>query len=336
MDQVLKDLPKIELHRHLEGSIPVPLIIDTSKKFNLPLPENLNDLQVKSPLPLPQVLERLFYQQRCFQNLESVENLTYEVLKDIASDNIKIIELRFSPGFMSEPKNLSFDSIMEAVVSARERAQKDFNIVVGFILISSRDYGLQVCERTVDLAIRWKKEIIGIDLAGDEEPFPPELFEKPFRKAHQAGLRITAHSGEVSSPKYISTSIHVLNASRIGHGVQAIQDSEVIDDLIQYNIPLELCPTSNFLTQAVSEIKKHPLKKLMDAGVPITISSDDPTLFGTTLTQEYAICIQELGLTLNDIKKSILTSFDHSFISDEKKKKMYKDYFRFFENDMLR
>src|SRR3989338_6382938 len=139
MKDILKALPKVELHRHLEGSIPIPLVIEWSKKYNLPLSK---DIQVKTPMPLPQVLERLFYQQRCFQDRESVETLTYEVLKDIAQDNIKLIELRFSPGFMAEPKNLPFDTIMEATLSAKERAQKDFGIEVGFILISIRDLGI--------------------------------------------------------------------------------------------------------------------------------------------------------------------------------------------------
>lgn len=327
MEQSLKYLPKVELHRHLEGSIPIPLILEWSKKYDLPLPEKVSDLQVKTPMPLPQVLNRLFYQQRCFQDIQSVETLTYEVLKDIASDNIKLIELRFSPGFMAKPKNLSFDSIMEAAVFAKERAEKDFDIAVGFILISSRDYGLETCEKTVDLAIRWKKEIVGIDLAGDEIPYPPHLFEKPFQRAHEAGLSITAHSGEVSDPSYILSSIHTLKASRIGHGVQSIQNPKVIQDLIQHKIPLELCPTSNLITQAILHMKDHPLKKLMSAGVSVTINSDDPTLFDTTLTHEYEICIQKLGLTLYDIKSSILTAFHHSFIPEEKKKVLFEKYF---------
>ncbi len=334
MKDILKALPKVELHRHLEGSIPVPLTLEWSKKYGLPLPkQNPHEgIQVKTPMPLPQVLERLFYQQRCFQDKESVETLTYAVLKDIAYDNIKLIELRFSPGFMAEPKNLSFDTIMEATLLAKERAQKDFGIEVGFILISSRDFGVDVCEETVDLALRWKKEISGIDLAGDETNFHPELFEKPFQRAHKAGLSITTHSGEVSHPSHITTSIQKLKASRIGHGVQAIQDPTVIQYLINHKIPLELCPTSNFITKAIPHIKEHPLKKFMDLGIEVTINSDDPTLFGTTLTQEYEICMQELGFSLEEIKKTILTSFRHSFIPETQKKRAWKNHFKVLEN----
>ncbi|MBI3016669.1 MAG: adenosine deaminase [Deltaproteobacteria bacterium] len=329
MKDVLKALPKVELHRHLEGSIPIPLVIEWSKKYNLPLSL---DMQVKTPMPLPQVLERLFYQQRCFQNKESVETLTYEVLKDIAQDNIKLIELRFSPGFMAEPKNLSFDTIMEATLLAKERAQQDFRIEVGFILISSRDLGVEICEETIDLALRWKKDIVGIDLAGDETNFHPELFEKPFQRAHKAGLFITTHSGEVSHPSHITTSIEKLKASRIGHGVQAIQDPKVIQYLVDHKIPLELCPTSNFITKAIPHIKEHPLKRFMELGVEVTINSDDPTLFGTTLTQEYEICMKELDFSLGDIKKTILTSLHHSFVSKEQKNRAWKNHFKSLEN----
>ena len=331
MNNPLHHLPKVELHRHLEGSIPVPLTLEWSKKYKLPLPsENpAEEIQVKTPLPFSQVLERLFYQQRCFQNLESVETLTYEVLKSIALDNIKLIEIRFSPSFMAEPQNLSFDSIMEATLSAKEKAEKDFDIDVGYLLISSRDYGVEACEETVDLALRWRKEIVGIDLAGDETHFPPELFEKPFQRAHKAGLSITTHSGEVSAPSHITTSIEKLKAKRIGHGVQDIQDPKVIQHLIKKNIPLELCPTSNFITQAIPHIKDHPIKKLMQAGIAVTINSDDPTLFGTTLTQEYEICMNDLDMTLQDIKKTIITSLKHSFLSEEKKKQAWEKHFRF-------
>src|SRR3989338_6221390 len=334
MKDSLKALPKVELHRHLEGSITIPLTLAWSKKYGLPLPPQnpAEGIQVKTPMPLPKVLERLSYQQRCFQDRESVETLTYEVLKDIAQDNIKLIELRFSPGFMAEPKHLSFDTIMEATLSAKERAQKDFEIAVGFILISSRELGVEICEETINLALRWKKEIVGIDLAGDETNFHPELFEKPFQRAHKAGLFITTHSGEVSHPSHITTSIQKLKASRIGHGVQAIQDENVIRYLAQNKIPLELCPTSNFITQAIPHIKEHPLKKFMELGVEVTINSDDPTLFGTTLTQEYEICVRELGFSLEEIKKTILTSFYHSFIPEEQKNRVWKNHFKYLEN----
>ncbi len=330
----LKTLPKVELHRHLEGSIPIPLVLEWSRKFNLPLPVTNpeQNIQVLNPLPFSQVLDKLLYQQRCFQDLESVETLTYEVLKDIAQDNIKLIELRFSPGFMAEPKSLSFDSIMEATLTAKEQAEKDFDMEVGFILISSRDFGVEVCQSTIDLALRWKKEIVGVDLAGDETKFPSELFEKPFQKAKEAGLHITIHSGEVSHSSEIQVSVDRLHAERIGHGVQAIHDPDTIHMLVQKQIPLEICPTSNVMTGAVESLSAHPIKKLLNAGVPVTINSDDPTLFGTTLTHEYEVCVHQLGFTQMEIQKTILTSFGHSFLSKEQKERAWKKYFKFLEN----
>ena len=262
-----------------------------------------DDIQAKTPMPFSTVLERLFYQQRCFQNLESVETLTYEVLKSIAQDNIKLLELRFSPGFMAEPQNLSFDGIMEAVLSAKEKAQKDFEIEVGYLLISSRDFGIATCQETIDLALKWKDHIVGIDLAGDETKFPDTLFEKPFQK---------------------------LGAQRIGHGVQAATDETVIKYLIENKIPLELCPTSNFITEAVSSLNAHPLKNLLKRGVKVTINSDDPTLFGTTLTHEYEICVEKLGMSLAQIKQTILNSFEASFLSRAQKKRMWEKYFQTF------
>ncbi|OGQ16043.1 MAG: adenosine deaminase [Deltaproteobacteria bacterium RIFCSPHIGHO2_02_FULL_40_11] len=342
MKNILKSLPKIELHRHLEGSIPIDLVLKWSQKYNLPLPMKdprfrgddkelrRDDIQAKTPMPFSTVLERLFYQQRCFQNLESVETLTYEVLKSIAQDNIKLLELRFSPGFMAEPQNLSFDGIMEAVLSAKEKAQKDFEIEVGYLLISSRDFGIATCQETIDLALKWKDHIVGIDLAGDETKFPDTLFEKPFQKAKAAGLNITVHTAEVTPAKNILTAHQKLGAQRIGHGVQAATDETVIKYLIENKIPLELCPTSNFITEAVSSLNAHPLKNLLKRGVKVTINSDDPTLFGTTLTHEYEICVEKLGMSLAQIKQTILNSFEASFLSRAQKKRMWEKYFQTF------
>lgn len=324
-------VPKIELHRHLEGSIPMEWVQKWSDHYKLPLPkEGLAGMQVTKPMPFKKALDRIAYQQRCFQNIESVHTLTYETLKSIANENIKLIELRFSPGFMAEPKQLPFHDIMEATLYAKERAEKDFEIEIGFILISSRDLGLDVCEETIDLAIRWKKEIIGVDLAGDEEHFPPELFEKPFQRAKKAGLPITIHSGEVSKPEHILTSVQKLGAQRIGHGVQAEKQNNIIEFLKKNKIALELCPTSNFCTRSVSDIRKHPLKKYLEEGIPVTINSDDPTLFGTTLTDEYRICHDILKLSIEEIKKTILFAFHHSFLSAEQKKRAWERDFKSF------
>ena len=328
LDQI-KKLPKIELHRHLEGSIPIPLVIEWHKKYGLPLPPHAQkELQVKKPMPLNDVLERLFYQQKCFQDIESVETLTYEVLKSIAEDNIKLIELRFSPGFMAEPRGLDFDDVMKATLRAKTRAEKDFDIAVGYLLISSRDMGEKICEETIDLAIQWKKYIVGIDLAGPEESFPPKLFQKPFERAHKAGLHITVHTGEVTDPIFIQEAIDYLHAERIGHGVQAIRNPAIRSLLKERNIPLELCPTSNVLTQAVPHIKEHPLKMFIEENVPVTLNSDDPTLFATTLSQEYRICVEELGLTSKDLIKLTQTAFDHSFIPPLDKKRIWDKHFR--------
>ena len=325
----LHALPKVELHRHLEGSVPIPLAIEWSKKYELPLPKTETDLMVTSPLPLNEVLDRLRYQQNLFQDIESVETLTYEILRHISEDNIKLIELRFSPGFMAEPKQLSLNAIMEATLSAKERAEQDFDIAVGYILIASRDLGLKLCEETINLAIRWKDEIIGVDLAGPEETFPPELFEKPFQRAKEANLHITIHSGEVSDPKHIITSIEKLGAERIGHGVQSIHNKDVLALLKTRQVPLELCPTSNWLTKAVGSFPQHPLKKFLNAGVLVTINSDDPSLFDTSLSQEYEICIEHLGFSLEAIKKTILTAYEYSFIKKEQKIKMWDKYFKY-------
>ncbi|MBI4041020.1 MAG: adenosine deaminase [Deltaproteobacteria bacterium] len=327
----IRSLPKIELHRHLEGSIPLDTVLKWHKTYGLPLPPGNPKLamQATEPMPFAKVLDRLRFQQQCFQNLESVEQLAYEVLKTISEDQIKMIELRFSPAFMAEPQQLSFQGIMEAMLTAQERAEKDFDLQVGYLLISSRDYGQEACQQTIDLALHWKNEIVGIDLAGDELRFPLTLFEKPFLKAHEAGLKITVHAAEVGTATEIKTAIHQLKARRIGHGVQAHQDPHMQRLLMEQKIPLELCPTSNVMTQAVAALSAHPIKKLMAAGVLVTVNSDDPTLFNTSLSEEYLHCINDLNFTIADLKKTILTAYHHSFLPEWKKKKAWNQHFKY-------
>lgn len=334
--QELLNLPKVELHRHLEGSLRLNTIKQIAKKYNINLPTYKTDrlkplaLVLKQMNTLKEVLDKFEIARSCFVNKEAIEELTYTVCIDASRENIKLLELRYSPDYIATPIGYKFDVIMESILNGVKRAEKESDITVGIIIICTRDLGIESARRTLDFALSCKDEIIGVDLAGDEAAYPPDIFAKYFKSVKDKGLKVTVHSGEVSGPENILTSLNYLGATRIGHGVQIVHNSDIMEKVIELNIPLELCPTSNYITKAVNKLEEHPLKFLYDRGVKVTINSDDPGIFGIDLTNEYLVCIDKLGFSINEIKQTILNSLDSSFINEEKKLKIKDKYFKDF------
>ena len=309
----LKTLPKIELHRHLEGSIPVDLIEEIALQKHIKLFEDeitqakiRKTAQVtKQMKTLKEVLDCFSLVQKLFVSGDVVKQITYRVCKECALDNIKLQELRFSPYFISKSAGLGWDKILSSIREGVLQAQKDFDIQVGLLIICSREFGEEITRKTIDFAIEVRDELVGVDLAGNEADWPPELYEKNFKKAYEAGLNITIHAGEAGPPENVITAVSKLKAKRIGHGVQIIHSQHVMDFVKKEGITLELCPTSNYIVGAVNTIEEHPLKKLLDYGIKVTINSDDPELFAIDLTHEYKVCVEKLGFTLEDIQKTL-------------------------------
>lgn len=304
----LHDIAKVELHRHLEGSVRPSTILDISRKHDLPLPtQDLEALRkaiyITEPMEsIGEVFERFRLAQQCFVTPEAVERVAREVIEDASADNVALLELRFSPAFMTAVHSLPWDEVLEAISCGVADARRDHTIEVGLLVIISRDLGVERCDETVEFCLEHRDQIVGIDLAGDESRWPARRFASAFRRAAQAGLRITAHAGEIASPAEIEDALSLLHAERIGHGVSVIESPSLLRNLVEAGVPFELCPTSNFMTQAVESLASHPLPALLRAGAVTTISSDDPEIFGITLTHEYAVSMREMGLTTEEIK----------------------------------
>ena len=329
-DRELFNIPKVELHCHLELSYRV----STMKAWAIEdgdLPEGCSDEDFKvkymvlSPMnDLPSVLQKFLVTRDRIKSLERIERLTFEACEDMyLVSNVRILELRYAPSFVLEVyPELGADRMHEAIMRGCARAEMKYPIAVGIICLLQRIKSVSENEYWADFAIERKGEILGIDLADDEVNYPPEPFTHIFQKAKSAGLGITVHAGEPNDPNAplnILTSIEKLGADRIGHGVQAIKDMKVIEVLRDYKIPLELCPTSNVLTKAVESADKHPFKRLYDLGVRTTLNSDDPGVMGITLMTEYNIVHNILGVTLNELEKCNKWAMEASFICKEKK-----------------
>ena len=325
---LLKSLPKIDLHRHLEGSVRPTTIAEICERYHIPIPtcdsrKLAAILQLKEPAAnLEDFFEPFKIIKTAFVNKEEINRITYEIIEDAALDNIQYLELRFSPEFMAFYHKLDLREVMDGITDAVKLAQRKLTPSVGLIVSISRHLNPETMRmpwptpsEIVSLALDYTdRGVVGLDLAGKESGFPAELFAQPFIVARNEGLGITVHAGEDSGPESVRSAIEILRASRIGHGVRIVKDPEVMKLAADRNIAFEVCPTSNVLTRAVESIDTHPIKVMYDSGLAVTINTDDPTICGTTLTDEYDLVMEKFGFSIAEIHKILETARRYAFM----------------------
>jgi adenosine deaminase len=264
---------------------------------------------------LSSVLATFILFQKVLDRPEVLEQVAFEVVEDCWNEGSRAAELRFSPSFVAEFSDLAWNDVLLGFENGMNRALKKYpEMRAGLICIASRDYGADAVDQVAEFYISNKNRFAGMDLAGNEAQFPCRMFEPSFKKVVASGGKITIHAGEASGPENIWEAIELLGAQRIGHGISAIQDPVLMRHLTDKRICLEMCPTSNWLTQAVPSFEEHPLPKVLRAGVPVTINTDDPTVFGTTLPQEIQLCWQKMGMSEAELKLCQKHAWDSSFL----------------------
>lgn len=251
---------------------------------------------------LNSVLSAFVLFQKILDHPDVLERIAFEGVEDCWQEGSNRVELRYSPGFVSEYSGLDWSLILDSFEKGVARALKRYpGMKAGLICIATRDYGVDSVDRVAEFFLRHADRFIGIDLAGNEARFPCRLFENSFKKISQSGANVTIHAGEDSGPENVWEAIELLGAKRIGHGIASIQDPQLIRTLIEKKICLEMCPTSNWLTQAVARLEDHPLPKVLRQGVQVCINTDDPSIFGVTLPGEIGICKARMGVTDQEI-----------------------------------
>lgn len=325
-----KKIIKSELHRHLELSIRHSTLKELAPHFQIEVPDDETFAQrflITEPMrDLGSVLNKFLDTQKLLASEEILERITYEACEDAFNEGIRILELRYAPTFVQQGHDFSFEQIHMAIVKGMQRAERDFAMAVGLLCIIQRILPVKEAEAVTQFAIENRDTFIGLDLADNEEGFDSKPFSPFFQRARDAGLGITVHAGEANLPKaprYVRDAIDYLGATRIGHGLQIYRDQEMIDYVKGNNVVLELCPTSNWLTSAVEGVEQHPFKKLMDAGVRVTINSDDPGIFNIDLTHEYCLLAKHFGLSEIDLKQCSDEGARASFIAADKKQKVW-------------
>lgn len=317
-----RDIPKVELHCHLEACFRPATVMEIAGTLGLEVPRDPEDFRrewlLTSPLEnLEVALARFVDIQRIWCSEEVIERMTLEACEDAAAQGIRVMEFRYSPDFIAAGKaHLDRERIHAAILRGVEAAD-DSGLAVGLIAIVQKTLPLDEAGRTVGFAIEAADTFVGIDFA-DRDTHPLEAYAPLTEKAKAAGLHLTVHAGEAPGPdaaRQVREAVEILGAERIGHGIHALGDPHVIALLREKNVPLEVCPTSNWLCGSVPSVAEHPIRRLMEAGIAVTINSDDPSLFGIDLCHEYAVLEREHGFTREEFDRCNAIAAEHSFLA---------------------
>jgi len=319
-------LPKIDLHRHLEGTLRLTTLLELASEYGIELPSDDADtlrpyVQMTEDSPdFPRFLEKFQVLRRCFTSKDAIQRITREAIADAARDNVVYLELRFNPMALAGLRDFPLADVVAWVMAAADEGQRETGTRTCLILQIPRDKSLDVAGEIVDLAIaNFGPLVRGIDLAGNEVDFPPQRFAAPFARAIDAGLYTTAHAGEAMGAHSVQSAVSSLHPHRIGHGVRVVEDSTVVRMLRKQNIVLEVCPTSNLHTGVVRELSRHPLADLVNLGLQVTLNTDDPSIFDTTLTDEVVVSVRQIGLAKRHIYGALRHSVEASFLPPEEK-----------------
>ena len=327
----IKEIPKVELHCHLEACFSLATAMEIAQTLKLNAPRNRSEFRrewlITEPLPnLEVALQKFVNIQSLCASEEIIERLTFETCEYAVEQGIKILELRYAPNFIaSAHPHLSFDKIHQAVLKGLARAA-DLELAVGVIGIIQKTLSTRDAASTTDFIIDNRDTFLAVDLADQDIGDGVTRFKPLLNRARRAGLRITAHAGEepvAEAPQYVQTTITELGAERIGHGIHIINDPAVMEFVRERDVLLEICPTSNWLTSSVASTAEHPIRRLMEHGVPISINSDDPGLFGIDLCHEYQILRRQHNFTDAEFDHCNDLAAKHSFLDRVTKQRVW-------------
>jgi adenosine deaminase len=325
----IESLPKVDLHRHLEGSLRVESVHRIARRNHLALPDDLGALRAMiefqdgGPRTPASFLARFAPLRQIYRSPQIIRRLAAEVIEDAAADGVRYLEMRFTPQALSQAGGFPLGEVMDWVMESAAAAAAVHQIEVNLIASVNRHEGPALAEQVAGLAAdRRGRNLVGLGLAGDELHFPLSPYVPIFQEAAADGLGITVHAGEWSGADQVHQAIALLGARRIGHGLAVLEDPEVLNEALQRGVVFEVCLTSNWQSGVVDQIEEHPLPRMLDAGLQVTLSTDDPALSRIRLSDEYALAIGALGLSLETLKGLILAGASAAFLDARKKRRL--------------
>ena len=315
---------KVDLHRHLEGSLRLETLLEIARQHSLDMPEaGLPELVQMQPGDRPDFttfLAKFQVLRQFYRSPEIIERITREAVCDAALDGVIYLELRFTPVALGKQGGFLPAQVMDWVVSSANRAAAECGIVVRLIASVNRHEPVEQAAVIARLAVeRIERGIVGLDLAGNEGEFSALPFASVFREARASGLHITVHAGEWGGAANVREAIEVFGAERIGHGVRVLEDPRVVDLVRERGTPLEVCVTSNVQSGVAPSLADHPLPRLLDAGLNVTLNTDDPAVLGITLSGVHKLAVEVMGLKLDRLEGMILTSAQAAFLPEKER-----------------
>ncbi len=326
-------MPKAELHVHLEGSIRPATLLELARRNQVKLPaQDVAGLKEYYRFrDFAHFVEVYFTISSCLRNPEDYALIAYEFGCDCARQNIRYAEVTFTMTTNIEYTRIPWQSILEGLNIGRFRAYQEYGVDWGWIFDINRNHP-ETQSDLVEIALAGRSAgVVALGLGGSEADFPAGLFQASFERARRDGLHRVPHAGETCGADSIWAALNLLFAERIGHGVRAIEDPSLVEWLREMRIPLEICPTSNLRLGIYPAYASHPLRRLWDEGVVVTINSDDPPMFNTDLVQEYALLVDEFGFNIDELEQLSLNAVRASFLPEEAKHSLEKDFVEEFE-----
>lgn len=328
---IYRILPKVELHRHLEGSLRLSTMLEISRAHGVTVPASILHLsgmvqvQDADPLTFTNFLEKFKTLRLFYRSPEVIHRITREAIEDAACDRVRYLELRFTPVALSRAEGFPLADVVDWVCTSAHQAAQEFNLQVRLIASVNRHESIELAEQVAWIAAgRMDRGLVGLDLAGAEADFPAKPFLGLFREARQSGLRITIHAGEWSGAGNVREAIEDFDADRIGHGVRVMEDPEVVALARDRGIPFEVCITSNYQSGVTSALTTHPFRAMLAAGLNVTLNTDDPSVSRINLSDEFRIAAEDIGVPLEVLKGRILAAAQAAFLPPDEKEKLVK------------
>ena len=318
----IREVPKTELHLHIEGTLEPELMFDLAKRNGIKIPySNVNEVKSAYNFSNLETFLNIYYEgSKVLINEKDFFDLTWSYAVKCREDNIVHTEIFFDPQAHLS-RGIKFETVINGINKALLKANKEFGLTYKIIMCFLRHLDEKSAFKVLDQAIEHKDKIIAVGLDSSEKGNPPSKFKNVFKKAIKEGFLTVAHAGEEGPPEYIWEAINLLEVKRIDHGVQCLKDEKLTKELIKKQIPLTVCPLSNIKLCVFKDLKEHNLKKMLNEGLMVMVNSDDPAYFGGYLNDNLVESQAALNLSKNELKTLIINSFKSSFLSEEKKMK---------------
>jgi adenosine deaminase len=329
-EDLIRALPKTDLHLHLDGSLRLESILDMAREQGIRLPadqpEDLGRLlrMGEGERSLERYLKAFDVTLAVMQEKEALERAAYELAADCAAENVKYIEVRFSP-ILHTRHGLSLKESVDAVRTGLQRAESEHDIQTGIILCGIRHISPESSLVLAQLALEYKGAgVVGFDLAGAEEHFPAKKHREAFFLILNNNINCTVHAGEAFGPASIAQAVHYCGAHRIGHGTRLREDPDLMAYVNDHRIALEMCLSSNVQTGATTSLAEHPVKFYLDQGLRVTLNTDNRLMSNTDLCKEYALGMRHCGLTVHDLEEIVIFGFKSAFLPLKRKAELLR------------